>query len=73
MQLAIAFLVVTFPARLVIEIFLGLSDSEVAHIVLTAGLANFEISITMELVDFIGGDATLAMQTIDVLCDDCFE
>ena len=70
MPLTIAIFVVTLATGRVLGVLLGFSDLEVTHVVFTTFFADFEIDISVQLIYFVGGDTTLAMQAIDILRDD---
>ena len=48
------------------------SSSKVSHIILAAFLANLQISVPVQLGNFIDGDSGLTMQPINILRDDKF-
>lgn len=51
---------------------LGLDNAEVSHIVHVALLADFLVSVTIQLKEFVFGDATLAVKAIIVLSNNSF-
>ena len=67
MQFAAALQVVAgSPGRVVIE--LGLAPcSEITHVVLPAGLADFQVGVAVQLCNSMAWHATFPVEAIDVL------
>ena len=49
------------------------SSSEITHIVLAALGADLQVSISMQLGDFLSGYPTFSMQTVNILANNVFE
>ena len=67
LEVSIAASRLALSSRSVILDLLSIAHARVSHVLAAALLANFKVCIAVELGEIGGGDATLPMQTIDIL------
>ena len=53
--------------------FLGISHSEVTHILLAALYTNFKIGVAVDFAEFFWGNSTLSMKAINILANDMLQ
>ena len=56
-----------------LQLLRGSAHPEVAHVLSLALEAYFKIGVAMEVCKFVGVDATLPVESVDVLADNCFQ
>ena len=73
LKMSIATWVLTHASSPVLVSTLSIANSGVSHVLTAAFLTNFQVCVSVEFSDVLGGDSTLSVQAVNVLAHDVLE